>query len=130
MSTQVSIEEFYRRAAEGKLFASICLECKTLSIPPRKICPKCNSSNADWYELKNTGEIESFTIIYVPPKIFEKEAPYAVCLIKLDEGVKILARMKIKEKQPKIGERVSIKAEKNYLETWPSWPFLIAEFLE
>ncbi|RLF44471.1 MAG: transcriptional regulator, partial [Thermoplasmata archaeon] len=30
--------------------------------------------------------VESYTIIYVPPQEFEGKAPYAIALIKMDEG--------------------------------------------
>ncbi len=130
MSEEISIEGFFERASKGELYASVCLDCGYLSVPPRKICHKCFSTNAGWKKLKGEGIIESFTIIHVAPKRLEKEAPYAVCLIKLDEGIKILARMKVSSKEElKIGERIKIKAVDSGSQEWPMWPYLIAEKL-
>jgi len=127
-SEEINIETFFEKAKEGKLFASLCLNCGKLSLPPRKICPSCFSNRASWKELKNEGIIESYTVIHVAPKRLEKEVPYTVCLVKLDEGLKMLVRMKTKE-EVKIGDRIKIIVVDSERTEWPNWPYFLGEKL-
>ncbi|MDT7891451.1 MAG: Zn-ribbon domain-containing OB-fold protein [Thermoproteota archaeon] len=129
MSEEISIEEFYRKASNGELYASMCMNCGKLSLPPRKICPSCFSNKLTWKKISNEGEIESFTIIHVAPKSFGDEVPYAVCLIRLKDNVKILARMKENLNEIKIGQKVKIVFKKTERTEWPIWPLLYAEKL-
>ncbi|MFP3190514.1 MAG: Zn-ribbon domain-containing OB-fold protein [Thermoproteota archaeon] len=119
----VTIEEFYERLKEGELYGAKCKRCGNISLPPREICPKCFSTENEWYKLPKVGEIESYTFITVAPKNFESEAPYAVCIVKIIDSVKFIGRMKIDDpKEIKIGDKVEFVIEKNGSETWPSWP--------
>lgn len=43
--------------------------------------------------LAQDGVVETFTIIRVAPSGFGDQAPYAVAIIKLDDGVKITAQI-------------------------------------
>jgi len=45
------------------------------------------------YKLKGEGTVETYTIIHDPPPHFEGEEPYAVAIIKLDEGCKVIAQI-------------------------------------
>ncbi len=44
-------------------------------------------------KLSGKGEIFSYTIIHVAPKNFEKQVPYAVAIIRLDEGPRLTAQI-------------------------------------
>jgi hypothetical protein len=43
--------------------------------------------------LAQTGVVETFTIIRIAPTGFGDEAPYAVGIIKLDDGVRVTAQI-------------------------------------
>ena len=58
-----------------------------------------------------TGEIYSYTIIRHPPKGYESHTPYALALIKLDEGPMITAQL-TDIPDPHIGERVEMVTRK------------------
>ena len=45
------------------------------------------------YKLKGTGTVETYTIIYTPPPHFEGEEPYAIALIKMDEGCYLMGEI-------------------------------------
>lgn len=130
MTEEVLIEEFYNKLKNNEIFVSKCNNCGKLSLPPRKICPSCNSTDYSWIKLKNEGEIESFTIIYAPPKSFKEEAPYAVCLVKLENKVKILGRIKISShNEIKIKDKVRIVVKNKKKYSWPYWPEIFFEKL-
>jgi len=44
-------------------------------------------------KLVEKGEVVSYTIIRVPPKQFVDQAPYAVGIIKLDDGVNLMGQI-------------------------------------
>jgi uncharacterized OB-fold protein len=103
-----TIESFYKFVAEGKLMGVKCKRCGHLMVPPRPMCDKCMSKEVEWVQLKGEGEVVSFTVISVPPAQFASLAPYAVAVVKLDEGPKIPGIVKgaTQPSQLKIGMRV------------------------
>jgi len=82
-------EEKYRY----RLIGSRCLKCGDIFFPRRLVCSKCHSRQLSDYKLSEKGRIVSWTIIRNPPKEYEKYAPYAVGLIELDDGVKIISQL-------------------------------------
>ena len=54
---------------------------------------------------KIIGIIESFTIVHAAPKGFENNAPYALALVKLDNGKKIVSEV-VDSKNISIGMNV------------------------
>jgi uncharacterized OB-fold protein len=89
---------FYKFLAEKKLFASKCKSCQVLYLPPHPICAKCYGSDMEWVELKGKGELVAFTIIAVGPTFtieegHDRNRPYIVGIVELDEGPKISGRI-------------------------------------
>ena len=54
--------------------------------------PKCGSQ-VTTASFSGQGKIDTFTVIRYPPEGFEKEAPYVVALIDLDQGPRVIARI-------------------------------------
>ena len=121
-----TIESFYKFIAEGKLMGVKCKKCGNVMVPPRPLCDKCMSRNLEWIQLKGEGELVSFTIIHVPPIQFASMAPYAVAIVKLDEGPKIPGMVKgiTQPNQLKIGMRMKMVFEQALTQQqgWPQWP--------
>jgi uncharacterized OB-fold protein len=69
--------------------AAKCKGCGAVYFPPRLLCPDCKESSFEKVVLSGRGKVETFTIIRVPPCEHVDEAPYAVGIIELDDGVKI-----------------------------------------
>jgi hypothetical protein len=90
-----SYEQFLN---EGKLMGSKCKKCRALALPPRSICISCFSGEMEWIEFKGTGNLAAFTsIVVAPPSMvregFDRNNPYIVGVIELDEGLKAVARI-------------------------------------
>ena len=51
----------------------------------------CGSFDMEWKEFEPKGKIVGYSIIHVAPVEFKDLAPYAVCLIELEEGPRITA---------------------------------------
>jgi hypothetical protein len=90
-----SYEQFLR---EGKLMGSRCQKCGALALPPRPICVSCFSHEMEWVHFNGTGKLAAFTSIVVAPPFMAKEGfnknnPYVVGVVELEEGAKIVGRI-------------------------------------
>jgi uncharacterized OB-fold protein len=93
--------------------AAKCQKCGKVYFPPRLVCRECRSQKFEKTTLAKTGTVETFTVIRVPPSGFADEAPYAVGVVKLDDGVKLTAQ--IVDCDPEnisIGDRVRMEFRK------------------
>jgi len=83
---------------EGKLMGSRCKSCGALYAPPRPLCWRCFGSDIEWAELKGTGKLGAFTVIYVVPTAmaeqgYGRDRPYVSAVVELDEGPRLAARL-------------------------------------
>ena len=88
-----TIKQFFNFISEGKLKGLKCKNCGNLILPPRIKCSKCGHKEFEWIDLSGKGKLLTYTVIYVPPKKFKEEAPYAIGVVELDEGVRLEARI-------------------------------------
>lgn len=89
---------FDQYIAEHKLMASRCAKCGGIYVPPRAICPKCQSEDLEWVETSGKGTLAAFTVILSGPTFmieqgFDRKNPYISGIVELDEGVRISARI-------------------------------------
>jgi uncharacterized OB-fold protein len=88
------VEEFRAGLARGELLIQSCGSCNTRIMYPRYRCPACQSDELSYVGSGGVGTLHSYTIIRaVPPRGFEDDLPYALGVVKLDEGVQLLARL-------------------------------------
>lgn len=73
--------------------AAKCDACGEIHFPPRLVCRKCRGRKFGATTLAQTGAVETFTIVRVAPSNFADEAPYAVGVIRLDDGVNVTAQI-------------------------------------
>jgi uncharacterized OB-fold protein len=87
-------DEFRAGLARGELLLQKCTDCSKLNMYPRHACPHCQSLSLGWQRSSGHGVLHSFTVLRVgAPEGFEKELPYALGVVKLDEGVQLLGRL-------------------------------------
>lgn len=76
------------------LVGTKCLTCSQTFFPPKSFCPECRrKGQLTDFQFSGDGRIESFTIIRTAPKGFESQTPYAVGIIALDEGAKVIGQI-------------------------------------
>lgn len=93
--------------------AASCSGCKKIFFPPRVVCSECGSREFESTTLSKTGKLDTFTIIRVAPTGFEDEAPYAVGVVSLPEGVKLTAQVVDGDpEQLSIGDEVRLEFRK------------------
>ena len=72
-----------------RLEASKCKGCGAVWFPPRLICAECGKRDFEDVKLSDKGKVQTFTVIRVAPTEFGDQAPYAVGVVELEDGVKI-----------------------------------------
>ncbi len=93
MSKVITLKAFFEEARAGRLTGIRCGRCGELAIPPKEFCPACHERAWEPVPLDGHGAIASFTVIRVPPRGRAADSPYAVALVRLDEGVSLLGRI-------------------------------------
>jgi uncharacterized OB-fold protein len=95
---EFSSASFYRFLAEKRLMASRCKKCQALYLPPHPICTRCHGDEMEWVEMRGDGKLAAFTSIAVGPSFtieegYDRNNPYLVGIVELDEGPKISGRI-------------------------------------
>ena len=86
-------QTFWNGLAEGKWQTTCCQACGKFTFPPKKVCPHCWSQDMAWKPLSHKGTLYSWTRVHAAPKVFEPEAPYALCVVDLDLGLRVATRL-------------------------------------
>lgn len=86
-----SVSLFWRlRKSKYRLIGTKCRKCGSVFFPPRNLCPKCRRrGEIECFPFSGNGTILTYTIIRTPPEGFEKQSPYAIAIVRLDEGASI-----------------------------------------
>jgi uncharacterized OB-fold protein len=104
---------YWDAARERRLVIRKCKACGELHFMPRHLCPFCWSDQLEWVDAKGTGSVHSFTIIRrASDPAFALLVPYAVALVDLDEGPRMMANIVGTDALAvKIGDRVQVTFE-------------------
>ena len=85
---------FWSKAAEGVLVVPKCTECGRTFWHPRPRCPHCGSERVDWIRGSGRGTVHTYTVVRQSGDLyFKTKVPYAVAMIDLDEGVRIMTNI-------------------------------------
>ncbi|MFH0930443.1 MAG: Zn-ribbon domain-containing OB-fold protein [Candidatus Zixiibacteriota bacterium] len=76
-----------------RLEAGKCKKCGKIFFPPRLICDNCKSREFEKINLQKEGKLLTYTVIRVAPSQFIDQTPYAMGIVELNEGVKILSQV-------------------------------------
>jgi uncharacterized OB-fold protein len=82
---------FVDHLREGKLVASRCSACGATSFPPRADCARCLHDAFEFVPIGPRGVVVSHTTIEAAPAGFEDVAPYALCVVDLEDQGRLLA---------------------------------------
>jgi uncharacterized OB-fold protein len=89
----ITLKTFFEEARAGRLTGIRCARCRQLAVPPKDACPSCRGTAWDPVPLDGRGTIASFTVIRVLPRGPAPDSPYALALVRLDEGVSLPGRI-------------------------------------
>lgn len=81
---------FWAAAKKHELSLQRCTACGALRFPPAPVCPECTAAGGEWTRLMGRGKIFSFVVFHKAfHKSFEKDIPYAVAVVELEEGPRL-----------------------------------------
>jgi hypothetical protein len=107
------LEAFFAAAKRHELVVQRCVQCAAYRFPPRALCSVCLSTKAEWVPVSGEGEVFSYNVmhqVYHPG--FAAEVPYAVVVIKLKEGAKMISNLVgVKPHDIRIGMPVKVVFE-------------------
>jgi uncharacterized protein len=90
--TRLTHSQYFAALQENTLKGLKCLDCGTITVPPKATCEECSSTKLDVTLLSGEGTIKTFTVIRVAPEGLE--APYVVVLVQLAEGPWLMGNLK------------------------------------
>jgi uncharacterized OB-fold protein len=77
---------FWAGTARGELLVQACGACGEWRMPPRPMCPRCQSIEVSWERTSGRGRIWSFIVPH-PPLLpaYAEVAPYNAIVVELEE---------------------------------------------
>ena len=83
---------YWDGAKAGKLLLNACPACGDKPyFPPRPFCPTCGSRDVTVIEASGKGTLYSYVISHLPAPGYEP--PFTVAVVKLEEGVRMVANI-------------------------------------
>ena len=101
-------QKFWESVEKGDVYATRCVECGALLFPPVADCSECRSSDMEWVKLDGRGEVEAFTHVIARPTSFQKHTPYTIAIVKLVDGINVLAWLM--DDEVEVGSKVRLTA--------------------
>ena len=92
-TSETKAADFVTYLKEGKVMATRCRECGVSHFPPKMDCPKCLSSEVEWFEIEGNGKLATYTVVNYGPSGFEDDAPYTLALATFGDGLQIFGRL-------------------------------------
>jgi uncharacterized OB-fold protein len=90
----VESKPYWEGLRQHRLLMPRCNACAGFWFPPSTHCPNCSSSDFTWTSVSGRGRVFSYVIyhrVYHPG--FADEVPYAVGLIELEEGPRMISNI-------------------------------------
>ncbi|BBK43246.1 hypothetical protein STVA_32660 [Allostella vacuolata] len=85
-------DHYWAGCAAGELRYRACTACGARQTFPRAFCPACGSEAVEWRRAAGTGTVHAAAIVTrAPSDAFRPLVPYAILLVDLDEGIRMMA---------------------------------------
>jgi uncharacterized OB-fold protein len=84
---------YWDGCAAGELRIQRCVDCGKPYFYPRPLCPSCGSANVEWFTASGRATLYSYVINHRPAPGFEADAPYAIAVVQLAEGPRMMTSL-------------------------------------
>ena len=84
---------YWDKVQAGELWIQRCNDCQKAYFYPRFFCPRCLGTNVEWIKASGRGKLHTYMINHRPPPAFAGEAPYAIAIVELEEGVRMMSNI-------------------------------------
>ena len=107
-------QPFWDGCLRGELLYQHCASCIRAQFYPRSACAACGGTALEWRRSEGRGTLHAVTVVYRPPSAaFKLDVPYAVALVDLDEGFRMMANvLSADPERVAIGDRVAVTFER------------------
>lgn len=87
-------EAFWDATRRRELVLPWCTRCGRAFWYPRPVCPRCLDPHLEWRPASGRGAVYAVSVMHRPahPGMADR-VPYAVALVDLDEGVRMLSNL-------------------------------------
>lgn len=86
-------QHFWNGCRDGKLLLQRCRDTGKAYFPPRPFSPFTGSRDVEVFEASGKATLFSYVINHRPARGFEDIAPYAIAVVKLEEGVQMMTNI-------------------------------------
>jgi uncharacterized protein len=86
-------QPYWDGAAAGELRIQRCRDCGVAYFYPRPLCPACSSDQVEWFTASGRATLYSYVINHRPAPGFEADAPYAIAVVQLEEGPRMMTSL-------------------------------------
>jgi hypothetical protein len=86
-------QPYWDGCAAGELRIQRCLDCGEPYFYPRPLCPSCGSGDVEWFTASGRATLYSYVINHRPAPGFADEVPYAIAVVQLAEGPRMMASL-------------------------------------
>ncbi|MES2415311.1 MAG: Zn-ribbon domain-containing OB-fold protein [Pseudomonadota bacterium] len=87
-------ETYWKGLKDGQLLLQHCLACGHVQFYQQAICRQCGSEQLEHRPASGMGKVHSFSVVHrAPGPAFKQDVPYAVLLVELDEGPRMISSL-------------------------------------
>ena len=84
----------WRGLRDGVLLLQHCGDCRHVQYYQQGMCRQCGSENLSHRAASGRGRVHSFSVVHrAPGPAFKAEIPYAVVLVDLEEGPRMISNL-------------------------------------
>jgi uncharacterized OB-fold protein len=84
---------FWEGCQAHELRLQFCTQCQAYFFYPRIFCPTCLSDAVEWRTVSGKGTLLTYVLSARPAPGFENELPYAIAIVKMDEGPHLMTNI-------------------------------------
>lgn len=84
---------YWEAANRGELRIQFCNPCGRHYFYPRAACPVCGSTDVSWVTVSGRARLHTYVINHRPAPGFEDDGPYAIAVVELEEGPRMMANI-------------------------------------
>ena len=84
---------FWDKCKKHELWLQRCESCQHIFFYSRFHCPQCLSEDVPFFEASGKGTLWTYMINHRPVPGFEDEVPYAIAVVQLEEGPKMMSNI-------------------------------------
>jgi uncharacterized OB-fold protein len=100
-------EKFFRTIKdEGRILGTYCPHCDHTYVPAAVFCERCLAKLEEWVDVGTTGELVTFTFLYVNLDGSPRDTPEMIAFVRLGDGGLVHRLSEINPDQVEIGMMV------------------------